>query len=442
MAPRIDSPAVRRGAAALRGAEGVRPPGVGDVRRRGRAAGVPQGERRAADRPRRARVALGRAGQGRSASPPCRARIASSTRARQWEHASPPEPAELPAARRGLAGRRRAATEGRKREAAIDFAKYLIGPEVATRVRADRDFPMLPVRASLLGQGLPDPRAAPGVDAAAVVRRGQPDPHRRPGGPRPADPRSRRLPGRPRPGAASPRSRASRPTAPCRRSPGAGPSGPSRSAPSGSSGTTAGASTAWSPPPSPPERLTPEARRRPRPRTADGRDPTTPTPMTNVDAEIKELLGLFDVPAFARRGQDLEYALDAAARPLPTRARHGLLDMVRAPAPPVGRGRHRPRRLSAVFAAPIDRLWPLCGAEPPVWADRPAPPRRRRRDRPRPGRQRRPVQPPLGPLPRRPEPRSRQPADRPVQPLLSPGEGVLPRLRPARRAAFRPGSRR
>ena len=36
--------------------------------------------------------------------------------------------------------------------------------------------------------------------------------------------------------------------------------------------------------------------------------PTTRPRMMSVDPEIKELLGLFDLPAFARRGQDLEYS--------------------------------------------------------------------------------------------------------------------------------------
>ena len=52
------------------------------------------------------------------------------------------------------------------------------------------------------------------------------------------------------------------------------------------------------------------------------------TPLGNVEAEIKELLGLFDVPAFARRGQDLEYAL-ARLRVRARRHRAAILDMVR-----------------------------------------------------------------------------------------------------------------
>jgi multiple sugar transport system substrate-binding protein len=53
---------------------------------------------------------------------------------------------------------------GRERDAAIDFIKYLASPETSNRVRADRAFPMLPVRASQVSIGLTDPRSAPGVE--------------------------------------------------------------------------------------------------------------------------------------------------------------------------------------------------------------------------------------------------------------------------------------
>ena len=58
-----------------------------------------------------------------------------------------------------------ASASGAQREAALDLAKYLINPETSNRARSDRDFPMLPVRGAQLGQGLSDPRAAPGVES-------------------------------------------------------------------------------------------------------------------------------------------------------------------------------------------------------------------------------------------------------------------------------------
>jgi hypothetical protein len=97
--------------------------------------------------------------------------------------------------------------------------------------------------------------------------------------------------------------------------------------------------------------------------------------LTNVDAEIKELLGLFDVPAFARRGQELESALgrlQARCR----RARDERLDMVRVRLRQWASSVTGPEAWSEVFTAPIDALWSLTGAEPPSWAEHPAPPRR------------------------------------------------------------------
>ena len=52
---------------------------------------------------------------------------------------------------------------GPRRDAAIDFARYLISPETSSRICGDRGFPMLPVRSSQFGQGFADPRSAPGV---------------------------------------------------------------------------------------------------------------------------------------------------------------------------------------------------------------------------------------------------------------------------------------
>jgi multiple sugar transport system substrate-binding protein len=84
---------------------------------------------------------------------------------KQWEETKPGNhPSYLPFGGGWLVGVNRAAV-GRQREAAIDFARYLISPDTANRVRADRGFPMLPVRSALLSQGPPDLRAAMGVDA-------------------------------------------------------------------------------------------------------------------------------------------------------------------------------------------------------------------------------------------------------------------------------------
>ncbi len=53
------------------------------------------------------------------------------------------------------------------REAALDFARFLVESETASRVRSDLAFPMVPVRGALIGQGPPDPRSIPTVDLLA-----------------------------------------------------------------------------------------------------------------------------------------------------------------------------------------------------------------------------------------------------------------------------------
>ncbi len=98
---------------------------------------------------------------------------------------------------------------------------------------------------------------------------------------------------------------------------------------------------------------------------------------STTEAEIKELLGLFDTPAFARRGQELEYAvarLHARCR----REREGLLEMVHLRLRQWSGAATGPDDLEGAFAAPIDRLWTLAAAPTPTWAAVAAPSRRRR----------------------------------------------------------------
>lgn len=105
--------------------------------------------------------------------------------------------------------------------------------------------------------------------------------------------------------------------------------------------------------------------------------PDEDTALAGTDGELRELLGMYDVPAFARRGVDLEYALariDARCR----REREAMLDMVRLRLKQWAAVASGPATALDVFAAPIDGLWPLADAPPPSWADRPAPPRKLR----------------------------------------------------------------
>jgi hypothetical protein len=92
----------------------------------------------------------------------------------------------------------------------------------------------------------------------------------------------------------------------------------------------------------------------------------------DVEAEIKEMMGLFDAPAFARRGQELEEMLrrvDARCR----QAREDRLDMVRVRLRQWARAATGPEDWATIFVAPIEPLWPLSGAESPPWAAAPAP---------------------------------------------------------------------
>jgi hypothetical protein len=95
------------------------------------------------------------------------------------------------------------------------------------------------------------------------------------------------------------------------------------------------------------------------------------------EAELRSLLGLFDAPAFARRGLDLEYALTRLQMRL-VRERSGMLDMVRVRLRQWASVATGPDDWAGVFAATVAPLYALSGAEPPVWADAPAAPRRRR----------------------------------------------------------------
>jgi multiple sugar transport system substrate-binding protein len=81
-----------------------------------------------------------------------------------WEKASPPNrPSYLPLGGGWLAGLSSSAT-GKKREAALNLLMYLALPETASRLIADSDRPMLPVRLRHVAAGPPDSRAAAGLD--------------------------------------------------------------------------------------------------------------------------------------------------------------------------------------------------------------------------------------------------------------------------------------
>lgn len=83
----------------------------------------------------------------------------------EWREVSRPNrPSYLPGGGGWLVGVSSKAT-GERREAAVSYLRSLAGPEVAQAIVSDRVFPMVPVRASHLTFGLPDPRSAPSVES-------------------------------------------------------------------------------------------------------------------------------------------------------------------------------------------------------------------------------------------------------------------------------------
>jgi hypothetical protein len=104
----------------------------------------------------------------------------------------------------------------------------------------------------------------------------------------------------------------------------------------------------------------------------DETDESLTTLSGDIDTEIKEMMGLFDSPSFARRGLELEEMLrrvDARCR----QARGERLDMVRVRLRQWTRVAAGLDDWAPVFAAPIEPLWTLSDAEPPQWAAAPGP---------------------------------------------------------------------
>ena len=98
----------------------------------------------------------------------------------------------------------------------------------------------------------------------------------------------------------------------------------------------------------------------------DDSDETMPSMNSEIETDVRQLMGLFDVPAFARRGQDLE----ATVRRLHARcrgARVQLLDMVHLRLRQWSRASVGSESWRGVFKSSIEPLWSLAEAEPPRW---------------------------------------------------------------------------
>jgi hypothetical protein len=106
-------------------------------------------------------------------------------------------------------------------------------------------------------------------------------------------------------------------------------------------------------------------------------DESAPPIEMTTDFELRQMLGLFDAPAFVRRGQELEQALSRLSDRLRVR-RNELLDMVRLRLRQWASVASGPDDAQEILSRPIDQLWLLTGAGPPTWSERSAPLRRRR----------------------------------------------------------------
>jgi hypothetical protein len=105
-------------------------------------------------------------------------------------------------------------------------------------------------------------------------------------------------------------------------------------------------------------------------------DTIEPMPM-ETDSEMRELLGLFDAPSFARRGMEVEFGISRIHARL-RRERGQMLEMVRLRLRQWAGAAIGPDDWAGAFFHPIADLWELVGAGAPVWALVAAPARRRR----------------------------------------------------------------
>lgn len=96
-----------------------------------------------------------------------------------------------------------------------------------------------------------------------------------------------------------------------------------------------------------------------------------------TEAEIRELMGMFDAPSFARRGQSMEFSL-ARLQDRCRSNRSSMLDMVRLRLKQWARASSGPDDWQGIFTASVAGLWILSDAEEPNWSQDRLAHRRRR----------------------------------------------------------------
>jgi hypothetical protein len=92
------------------------------------------------------------------------------------------------------------------------------------------------------------------------------------------------------------------------------------------------------------------------------------TSVRSTEAELKELMGLFDAPAFARRGRDVEWAV-ARTLEISRRQRIEMLEMVHCRLRMWVSATSGYHDWQIAFTAPINYLWQMTGAKEPLWSN-------------------------------------------------------------------------
>lgn len=86
----------------------------------------------------------------------------------------------------------------------------------------------------------------------------------------------------------------------------------------------------------------------------------------STENEVKELMGLFDAPAFARRGRDVEWAFQKTIVVCRNK-RLELLEMVHCRLRMWAAATTGPGDWPLAFQEPIDSIWCISGAPEPIW---------------------------------------------------------------------------
>jgi hypothetical protein len=95
----------------------------------------------------------------------------------------------------------------------------------------------------------------------------------------------------------------------------------------------------------------------------------------STENEVKELMGLFDAPAFARRGRDVEWAVNKTLL-LCRQKRLELLEMVHCRLRMWSAATTGPADWPLAFQEPIDHIWIIAEAPEPLWKGKKPPTRK------------------------------------------------------------------